>query len=146
VTSGYIPWTETGLDSIDTFILIYRTAPFESASSQTFDFYTDVTGAKLTDGQLNSTTAFVTYKMQNAVTYGDGTAGTTATIPDEWFEYLAHGVYSDWLRAEGQMEKAVVADQEAMDKLTDELIRLDEMRTYPGFSARISTNASMQPR
>jgi len=146
VTSGYIPWTESGLNSIDTFVLIYRTEPFASATAQTFDFYTDATGAKLIDGSLNSSTAFVTYKMQNSVTYGDGTAGTTATIPDEWFEYLAHGVYSDWLRAEGQMEKSVIADQEAMDKLTDELIRIDEMRTLPAISGRVSTNGNMQSR
>jgi hypothetical protein len=146
VMNGYIPWTETGLNSIDTFIRIHRTEPFVASSSQDFDFYADVTGAKILDGSLNSATAFVTYKMQNASVYGDGSSGTTPSVPDEWFEYLAHGVYSDWLRAEGQMEKAVVADQEAMEKLTDELIRADEMRTLPGIASKISTNASMQSR
>lgn len=146
VTNGYVPWTQSGLDSVDTFVLIYRTAPFESSSAQIFDFYIDNTGAKLVDGDLDSATAFVTYKMQNTDVYGDGTSGSTTTVPDEWFEYLAHGTYADWLRAEGQMEKAVVADQEAMDKLTDELIRIDEMRTLPAVSGRVSTNASMQSR
>jgi len=146
VTSGYVPWLETGLDSIDTFIRIHRTAPYETAGAQDFDFIVDNTGAKPLDGALASTSAFVTYKMQNTSVYGDGTSGSTETVPDEWFEYLAHGVYADWLRAEGQMEKAQVADMEAMDKLTDELLRIDEMRSSGLIAPRISTHASMQSR
>lgn len=146
VTSGYVPWTQSGLDSIDTFLTINRTAPYVQDSSQYFDFYTDNTGAYLIDGALNSSTAFVTYKKQNTDVYGDGTSGTTTTVPDEWFEYLAHGVYADWLRAEGQQEKAAIADAEAMDKLQDELIRIDQMRTLPAIATRLQTNASMQSR
>ena len=146
VTNGYVPWTETDLDSIDTYIRIHRTAPWASASAQDFDFYVDNTGAKILDGSLNSATAFTTYKKQWTDSYGDGTNGTALQVPDEWFEYLAHGVYADWLRAEGQMEKAQVADMEAMDKLTDELLRIDEMRSSGLISPRISTNASMQSR
>jgi hypothetical protein len=146
VTNGYVPWAETSLNSIDTFIRIHRTAPFDASSAQDFDFWVDNTGAKIIDGNLASTSAFVTYKMQWTAVYGDGSGGSTTAVPDEWFEYLAHGVYSDWLRAEGQMEKAVVADQEAMEKLTDELIRIDEMRSSALISTRISTNANMQSR
>jgi hypothetical protein len=134
------------LDSIDTFIRIQRTEPYAVASVQDFDFYVDNTGAKLLDGALASTSTYVTYKMQNTAVYGDGTSGSTTTVPDEWFEYLAHGVYADWLRAEGQMEKAALADQEAMDKLTDELLRIDEMRSSGLISPRFSSHANMQTR
>lgn len=146
LVNGYIPWDQDGLNSIDTFIAIYKTAPFQTSSAQLFDFYVDFTGAKLIDGGLQESTAFVTYKMQNIFNYGDGTKGSNQTIPDEWLEYIAHGVYSDWLRAEGQMEKAVIADQEANDKLTDELIRIDEMRTLPAVSGRVITYSNMQSR
>jgi len=111
VTNGYVPWTETSLNSIDTFIRIHRTAPFDASSAQDFDFWVDNTGAKIIDGNLASTSAFVTYKMQWTAVYGDGSGGSTTAVPDEWFEYLAHGTYADWLRAEGQMEKAVVTSQ-----------------------------------
>jgi len=146
VTNGYVPWTETGLSAVDTFIRIHRTAPFVASSAQDYDFYVDFTGAKVLDGALNSASAFVTYKKQWTDSYGDGSSGTTLLVPDEWFEYLAHGTYSDWLRAEGQMEKAQIADMEAMDKLTDELLRIDEMRASSLISTRISTNANMQSR
>lgn len=146
VVNGYVPWTQAGLDSVDTFVIIHRSAPYIADSAQNFDFYVDFTGAKIVDGDLNSAPAYATYKKQTTSVYGDGTNGTTSSIPDEWFEYLAHGTYSDWLRSEGQMEKSQIADAEAMDKLTDELIRIDEMRSSALVSTRIQTNANMQSR
>lgn len=146
VVNGYVPWTQAGLDSVDTFVIIHRSAPYIADSAQNFDFYVDFTGAKIVDGDLNSASAYTTYKKQTTSVYGDGTSGTTSLIPDEWFEYLAHGTYSDWLRSEGQMEKSQIADAEAMDKLTDELIRIDEMRSSALVSTRIQTNANMQSR
>lgn len=146
VVNGYVPWTQAGLDSVDTFVIIHRSAPYIADSAQNFDFYVDFTGAKIVDGDLNSASAYATYKKQTTAVYGDGTSGTTSAIPDEWFEYLAHGTYSDWLRSEGQMEKSQIADAEAMDKLTDELIRIDEMRSSALVSTRIQTNANMQSR
>jgi hypothetical protein len=146
VVAGYVPWTQSGLNSIDTYFKIHRTEPLLLATAQEFDYYVTSSGAKIVDGSLNSASAWVTYKKQWTDTYGDGSNGTILQVPDEWFEYLAHGVYSDWLRAEGQMEKAVIADQEAMDKLTDELIRIDEMGFSDMVVGRIQTNASMQSR
>lgn len=146
VVNGYVPWTQAGLDSVDTFVIIHRSAPYIADSAQNFDFYVDFTGAKIVDGDLNSASAFTTYKKQTTAVYGDGTSGTTVEVPDEWFEYLAHGTYSDWLRSEGQMEKSQIADAEAADKLTDELIRIDEMRSSALVSTRIQTNANMQSR
>jgi hypothetical protein len=99
----------------------------------------------LVAGDLDPSTAFVTYKAQFTDTYGDG-AGETSSVPAEWFQYLAHGTYADYLRAEGQQEKAALADQEAEALLTEELIRLDENHTSGFVSNRIRTNANMQLR
>jgi hypothetical protein len=142
---GYVPYDETGKSSIDTFLRIFKQAPYALASVQEFDYTVDVNGATLVSGNLNPETAFVTYKAQFSDTYGDG-AGETSTIPAEWFQYLAHGTYADYLRAEGQQEKAAVADQEAEMLLQDELIRLDENHTSGFVSNRIRTNANMQLR
>ena len=146
VTSGVVLYDQTGLDSIDTFLRIHRTAPFASASAQEFDFYVGSTGATLIAGSLDPSVAFVTYKKQWTDVYGDGSSGTTILVPDEWFEYLVHGVYADYMRAEGQQEKAALADQEANEKLQDELIRLDEQRIASVTLNKISTNANMQSR
>lgn len=146
VTGGVVPFTQAGLDSVDTFLQIHRTQPFQTASAQLIDFYVQNGGASLIDGSLNLSSAFVTYKKQLTDTYGDGSSGTVVNVPDEWFSYLAHGTYSDFLRAEGQQEKAALADIEAKDKLDDELIRISEMNTINAVANRIHTNSNRQVR
>jgi hypothetical protein len=142
---GYIPYTETGKSSVDTFLRFFKQAPYIASSVQEFDFTVTAEGATLVAGDLNPSTAFLTYKAQFADTYGDG-AGETSSVPAEWFQYLAHGTYADYLRAEGQQEKAALADQEAEALLTEELIRLDENHTSGFVSNRVRTNANMQLR
>jgi hypothetical protein len=146
-TTTAIPYTDVGLvkSVIDTFIKIYKSAPFQSRSAQEFDFYLDSNGANLIIGSLDQTSAFVTYKKANSAQYGDA-VGETTEIPLEWFQYLAHGTYADYLRAEGQQEKAQLADQEAALILSEELIRIDEQRTTGTVGTRISTNANYQLR
>jgi hypothetical protein len=150
VTSGVMPYTEAGLSSVDTFLRIFKQAPYMASSVQEFDFTVTAEGATLVAGDLNPSTAFLTYKEQLTDTYGpglpDGLSTDVTSVPAEWFQYLAHGTYADYLRAEGQQEKAALADQEAEALLTEELIRLDENHTSGFVSNRIRTNANMQLR
>lgn len=145
VADSTIPYDETDKDAIDTFLRIFVQKPYRKASAQEFDYYVTSDGAELVAGDLNPLTAFVTYKKQLTDFYGDNT-GEIADIPAEWFHYLAHGTYADWLKAEGQQDKAALADQEAEAVLQDELIRLDENHTSGFVSNRIRTNANMQLR
>jgi hypothetical protein len=145
VTSGVVPFTESGLDSIDTFLRVHKQAPYVTASVQEYDIMVTASGATLVCGDLDPSEAFVTYKAQLTDTYGDGSGESTA-IPAEWFQYLAHGTYADYLRAEGQQEKAALADQEAEGLLQDELIRIDEQHTLQMVANRVFTNANMQMR
>jgi hypothetical protein len=145
VTSSLIPYSESGLSPIDTFLRVYKQAPYIASSVQEYDIIVTANGATLVCGDLDPTEAFVTYKAQLVDAYGEG-SGEVATIPAEWYQYIAHGTYSDYLRAEGQQEKSVIADQEAEMLLQDELIRLDENHTSGLVSNRIFTNANMQLR
>tara|TARA_R110000822_G_C15091153_1_gene470761 strand:- start:96 stop:710 length:615 start_codon:yes stop_codon:yes gene_type:complete len=145
ISSSVIPYSESGLSSIDTFLRVHKQAPYISSSVQEYDIMITANGATLISGGLNPTEAFVTYKAQLSDTYGDG-SGESTTIPAEWYQYIAHGTYADYLRAEGQQEKSVIADQEAELLLQDEMIRLDENHTSGLVSNRIFTNANMQMR
>jgi hypothetical protein len=140
-----IPYTETGLSPVDTFLRVFKQAPYAASSVQEFDYTVTSGGAKLVSGDLNPLTAFVTYKAQFTDVYGDNT-GEVSDVPAEWFQYLAHSTYSDYLRAEGQQERASIAAAEADLVLQDELIRLDENHTSGFVSNRIRTNANMQLR
>lgn len=144
-TNNVVPFDESGLDSIDTFLRIWKQQPYQSASVQEFDYFVTAQGANLVAGDLDPTSVWVTYKAQIDGSYGDQ-PGDTTSVPKEWFEYLAHGTYADYLRAEGQQEKAAIADQEAIDILTDELMKLDQQGTQNLITNRISTNANMQLR
>ena len=145
VSSSVIPYSEGSLSSIDTFLRVYKQAPYVASSVQEYDIMVTSAGATLVCGDLNPSEAYVTYKAQLVDTYGDG-GGEQAAIPAEWYQYMAHGTYADYLRAEGQQEKSVIADQEAEMLLQDEMIRLDENHTSGLVSSRIFTNANMQMR
>ena len=145
LANSTIPYTETGLSPVDTFLRVFKQAPYAASSVQEFDYTVTSGGAKLVSGDLNPLTAFVTYKAQFTDVYGDNT-GEVSDVPAEWFQYLAHSTYSDYLRAEGQQERASIAAAEADLVLQDELIRLDENHTSGFVSNRIRTNANMQLR
>ena len=143
---GYLPYAQTGLSSIDTFLRVHKQAPWVTASVQEYDIMVTADGATLVSGDLNPATAFVTYKSQLLDTYGDNPATEVQVVPAEWYQYLAHGTYADYLRAEGQQEKAALADQEAEGLLQDELIRIDEQHTLQMVANRIFTKPNMQSR
>jgi hypothetical protein len=139
VTSKNVPYTQASLDTIGTFLKIQAVAPYTTASPQDFNFYIDSAGAKLITSASPSA-AFVTYKKILSDTYGE-TTGLQKDVPSEWFDYIAHGVYSDYLRAEGQQEKSLAADQEAAMILEDELIQVDQQGAGMTFGSRFLANA-----
>ena len=145
VTSGYVPHSQEGKRSIDAFLRIFSSKPYAATTYGEYQFTVDSNGAALISGTSSPASVYVTYKAQLEDKYGNLT-GYTSVIPSEWFDYLAHGTYADYLRAEGQQEKAALADQEANEILLDELMKLDEQHTQTIISNRISTNLSMQSR
>jgi hypothetical protein len=145
VTSDVVPYTESGKSAIDTYLRIHVQAPYVTTSVQEYDIMVTADGATLVAGNTAPNSAFVTYKAQLTDTYGDG-VGESTSIPAEWYQYMAHGTYADYLRAEGQQEKAALADQEADMLLQEEMIRIDEQHTLQLVANRIFTNANMQMR
>lgn len=154
VLNGVIPFDEVGKSSIDAFLRIFVGQPYSITSNQEYEYTVGPSGATLLSGSFDPEVAFVTYKSQLSSTYGAGVSSSDPSgldtdvvdIPIEWFDYMAYGAYSDYLRAEGQQEKAAIADQEANDILLDELMKLDEQHTQTVISPRIFTNANMQTR
>jgi hypothetical protein len=145
VVDSVVPYTESDKDPIDTYLRIHKQAPWLNKSVQEYDIMVTAQGATLVAGDLNPTEAYVTYKRQFTDTFGDA-QGESTQIPAEWFQYMAHGTYADYLRAEGQQEKAVMADQEADMLLQEEMIRIDEQHTLQMVANRVFTNANMQMR
>ena len=142
VIDGIVPFTQFQMPTIDTFLRIYLQHPYRAGGGQEFEFTLTASGAELIANAPTSGIAFVTYKAAIPNYYGDN-AGEEQNIPYEWFQYVAHGVYADYLRAEGQQDRAAIAEQEAGEILTDELMRLDEQHTQTVISPRIFTTSNM---
>lgn len=142
VTNNVIPFTQAGLDPIGLFLRIHRTEPWVATAAQEFTFYVDGAGAHVTAGTLDPGTAFVTYKEA----WTPAITALSTDIPGEFFDYIAYGTYADYLRAEGQQEKAMIADQEANAILEEEMTNPQHVSTMQMVATRISTNSNNQLR
>jgi hypothetical protein len=137
-----IPYAEAGKNTIYEWIRIHRTQPFLRQSALEFDFYVDSNGAHI----LNLTTAdassaFVTYKKE----LGQFTAIST-NIPGEWFAFIAHAAYADFLRMDGQHDKALTEEQVAQGYIAMELEKVDNMMNNNTALKRFSTYINRQAR
>jgi hypothetical protein len=88
--------------------------------------------------------AFITYKAALTATYGSN-AGDTTGFPEEWFEYAAHGAYADFLRNEGQQDKALVAEAEATEILQEQLEKVSR-QGGARVATRVMNHANHQSR
>lgn len=89
--------------------------------------------------------AYCTYKAAHSDLYGTND-GDETEVPEEWFDYLAYGAYSDFLRGDGQTEKAIAEDMAAQDVLSDQLEKISSMHIASQVAQRIRTHASHQSR
>lgn len=75
------------------------------------------------------------YKANASTSAGQSPENTPAkwdiqSIPYSFFEYVVHAAYADWLRSEGQGDKAVQADLQAEELLKDECDILQRQQTF----------------
>lgn len=144
LNSNIIPFTQAGKSTIDKFIRIHKsTQPFYLNSSMEYEFYVTNAGAAIVGDSSSSTAAaYVTYKMD-----WDGPYTTGSTdIPEEWQEYISHGAYADWLRADGKNEVAIAEENVAQNLLDAELSSVDIVRSSGVVAHRISTHLNRSYR
>lgn len=137
-----IPYAEAGKNTIYEWIRIHRTQPFLRNSALEFDFYVDSNGAHILNlTTADATSAFVTYKKE----LGQFTANST-NIPGEWFAFIAHTAYADFLRMDGQHDKALNEEQVAQGYIAIELEKVDNMMNNNTALKRFSTYINRQAR
>ena len=148
-----IPYAQTGKTTIGSFNRIHRKKAFLNDSSIEYDFFVDFTGANILN--ITSTTdnsAFVTYKQEfTPFSVGPSTDATvytdsTVEVPAEFFAYLAHATYADFLRMDGQTEKAFAEEQRAEIALALELEKIDLISNNNTVNKRFSTYVNRQSR
>lgn len=125
----------------DTIFRIHKQDPTDTLYPEEYTFISMIAGGSnphagdiavklLSPSVLNGVNAFVTYRkdVEDVVKDGTGTtglfgdeSGDTSAIPFRFFEYMAFGAYADFLRGDGQTQKAQVEDQNAEMILRQEI-------------------------
>jgi len=103
---------------------------------------------------LNLTTSdassvFVTYKKEISdipSTFDLTGDKTTQEIPLEFFYFTAHATYADFLRMDGQHEKAMAEEQVAQAYLATELEKSDQNMNNNTITKRFHTYVTQQSR
>jgi len=139
-----IEYNDADLDrpDIGEFIRIHKTEPFLDRSAVEYDFYVDGQGAHILNiASTEDSLAYVTYKKE----FSDYTEDSI-DIPFEWFEYLAHASYADFLRMDGQLEKAFAEEARAKEYLDFSLEKAESRMNNSTIGKRFSTHANQQRR
>ena len=149
---NFVPYTQTGRTAIGSFNRIFRKQAFLNNSAHEYEFFVDFTGANILN--VVSTTdnaAFITYKQQFTPFTVSGSlvsdyTDSTVEVPSEFFAYIAHATYADFLRMDGQTDKAFAEENTASGALALELEKVDIISNNNTVNKRFSTYVNRQSR
>lgn len=142
-----IPFKENNKNDIGDFIRIHKTKPFLDRSAFEYDFHVNEDGADIRNlGTLDPQVAFVTYKKPfTGFGVTSGYTSSTVDVPEEFFNYIAHAAYADFLTMSGRGELAQTESLVAEKYLELELEKVNNINSTNTLS-RISTHLSRQRR
>jgi len=142
--------TLSSLQTIGEFIRIHRTEPYLSQGADEYDFIVTKDGAEILNFDNNSSAtgyAYVTYKKPfTAFTTSSDYDTSTEEVPEEFFAFIAHTAYADFLRMDGQHQKALLEEQTAKGALDLQLERNDIISNNNNANMRFSTYVNRQSR
>ena len=148
VDKQLIPYAETSKASIGDFNRIHRKQAFQNNSSLEYEFFVDFDGANILNiANSTDTSAFVSYKKQfTPFTVTSDYYNSTVEVPGEFFNYIAHSVYADFLRVQNRQEQALAEEQVAQTYLALELEKIDIRSNNNTINKRFSTYVNRQSR
>jgi len=148
LTQNLIPYAESGFTSIGDFNRIHRKRAFQNNSAVEYDFFVDFDGANILNiSNTNDTSAFVSYKKQfTPFTVTSDYYNSVVEVPGEFFNYIAHAVYADFLRVQNRQEQALAEEQVAQTYLALELEKIDIRSNNNTINKRFSTYVNRQSR
>ena len=143
-----MPYTQTGKTTIGDFNRIHRKRAFLNNSAIEYEFFVDLNGANILN--ITNTTdneAFVSYKKQfTPFTVTSDFYNSTVEVPGEFFNFIAHAVYADFLRVQNRQQEALAEEQVAQTYLALELEKIDIRSNNNTINKRFSTYVNRQSR
>lgn len=128
--------------TIGEFIRIHRKKAFLNESAIEYDFFVNNDGANILNvANGEDGVVYVTYKKP----FTEFTTSST-DIPQEFFYFIAHAAYADFLRMDGQHGKALTEEQLAQSFLDIELEKIDIRNNNNSINKKFSTYVNRQSR
>jgi hypothetical protein len=133
---------------IGEFLRIHRKQALVNDSSLEYDFYVDVQGAHILNiGNTADNLAFVTYKRRfEPFTTTSNFELSSEAVPEEFFAFIAHNSYADFLRMDGQHQKATFEEEIGKGSLDLQLERNDIISNSNNATRKFSTYVNKQSR
>tara|TARA_Y100000592_G_scaffold69303_1_gene107744 strand:- start:312 stop:1235 length:924 start_codon:yes stop_codon:yes gene_type:complete len=143
-----IPYAETNKTTIGDFNRIHRKKAFVNNSSIEYEFFVDFDGANILNiANTTDNLAFVSYKKQfTPFTVTSDFYNSTVEVPSEFFNFIAHAVYADFLRVQNRQQEAIAEEQIAQTYLAQELEKIDIRNNNNTVNKRFSTYVNRQSR
>ena len=136
------------LSNIGEFVRIHRTRPLLNQSAREYEFYVSALGAHiLNQSSTDEGTAWVTYKQEfTPFTVATDFYNSTVEVPGEFFNFISHAVYADFLRVQNKQEEAIAEEQVAQTYLALELEKIDIRSNNNTINHKFSTYVNRQSR
>jgi len=136
------------LSNIGEFVRIHRTRPLLNQSAREYEFYVSALGAHiLNQSSTDEGTAWVTYKQEfTPFTVSADFYNSTVEVPGEFFNFISHAVYADFLRVQNKQEEAIAEEQVAQTYLALELEKIDIRSNNNTINHKFSTYVNRQSR
>jgi len=134
--------------NIGEFERIHRQQPFLNNSAKEYEFFVTSRGAEILNiANTKDGSAFVTYKKEfTPFTVTSDYYNSVVEVPGEFFNYIAHAVYADFLRVQNRQEQALAEEQVAQTYLALELEKIDIRSNNNTINKRFSTYVNRQSR
>lgn len=140
--SGTATVTPVAIPDIAYFNRLWDGNPWGTDTATEYEFYVDSDGATPINNFQDLTGFWVAFKKEWDGPY----TSNSTTIPLEFFYFMAHGAYADFLRGDGQVDKALAEESVASTWLALEVDKAENTRNNNSVGRRISTYVSRQAR
>ena len=137
------------LSDIGEFIRIHRKEPFLNLSTLEYEFLVQNDGAHILNiSDSKDVEVFVTYRKPITLLTDLDTDGSNSRneVPQEYFYFMAHATYADFLRMDGQHSKATLEEEIANQYLAESLDNPQQVYNNNTVGQRFKTYVSQQSR
>ena len=149
IANSIVPFTQSSKTTIGEFLRIHREEPFLRNSTIDFEFFVESDGAHVINlTASDATSVYVTYRQPITLLTDLDTDGSNSRteVPQEYFYFMAHATYADFLRMDGQHSKAAFEEEIAKQYLAESLDNPQQVYNNNTVGHRIKTYVSQQSR